>query len=289
MTGDQPNLDSDGGGLFSVEQRQEALTRLLEALQTDGRIAGVIIIGSGAVGFDDEYSDIDLVVVVAADEDTPHVFRDWMQRIRTLFPVIHSFEVTYAENNYLCGFLLGGYLELDMGFLCLSGLSAKRARWRVAFDRSGSIEEIMRSTWESRPQPDVRAEYSRRLDSIWYHIIHTAIAAKREQPWEAIHHLEVIRRHAIDLAGMATGLDVRHFRNAHQLPGESLAELPDTLASDLGSREIMRALHAAARCFFREARALDRKLGLTLAADLERGTLEYLRLAEARDAQPDRA
>ncbi len=266
--------------LFSPEERQEVLDCILIALRTDDRIAGVLIVGSGAIGFEDSYSDIDLSVVVAAEKDVFPVFREWKEQIEKLFTVIHSFETTYGPNNYLYGFLLDGFLELDIGFLCLANLFAKRERWNIAFDRSGKIENIMLSSWENRPQPDIQADYLNRINSIWHYITHVVIALKRRQPWKSLHYLEVIRNRTVELAGLHNGLETRHFRAVHEMPDEFLAELQQTLVSSTDTAKIMRALKAATTCFFREARGLDKMLGSNAASSLQLKMQDYLGLFE---------
>ena len=124
---------------FSPEERQGILDRVLSVLQNDARIAGVLIVGSGAVGFDDEYSDIDLSVVVAEEDDVTLVFREWRGQIESLLSVIQCFESYYGPNNYLYGFLLSNFLELDIGFLCLANLIAKKPRWEIAPTESSSV------------------------------------------------------------------------------------------------------------------------------------------------------
>ena len=63
--------------LYTPEERQQVLDTLLNVLKGDGRIAGVLVVGSGAVGFKDDYSDIDLSVVMTSEEDVESVFHDW--------------------------------------------------------------------------------------------------------------------------------------------------------------------------------------------------------------------
>jgi predicted nucleotidyltransferase len=274
---------SQVGTLFSPEERQAILDRVLDTLRTDDRVAGVVIVGSGAVGFDDDYSDIDLAVVVAEEEDTLPVFRDWKPRIEALLPVIHSFETIYGPHSYLYGFLFKGFLELNLGFVCLANLFAKRARWQVAFDRSGKIENIMRSSWEQRVEPDVQTAYLRRLDSIWHYIIQVITALKRGHPWRALHELEQIRNRAVELAGLRLRLETKHFRHVDQMPEELLVELERTLICSLEPVDILRALKATTACFFREARALDNALGLDVASDLEARMQDYIALSSANN------
>jgi predicted nucleotidyltransferase len=283
MIEDKIQSDLQNTSLFTPEERQRVLENLLNALQTDNRIAGVLIVGSSAVGFEDIYSDIDLSVVVSEKKNVFPVFSEWREKITKLFPVIHCFEATFGPNNFLHGFLLDGFLELDIGFLCLANLSAKRERWKVAFDHSGRIEDIMQSSWENKPQQDIQADYLSRINSIWHYITHVIIALKRGQPWRAFHYLEVIRNRTIEVAGLRRGLDTGHFRQVDQMPENLLSELQQTLVSNLDAGDIMAALKVATTCFFNEARALDETLKLNVATELETKMRQYLEIFELQN------
>ncbi len=78
-----------GASFYSPEYRQATLDKVLAALEADERIIGVLVVGSGAVGFDDDLSDIDLCIVAADDDaesvfrDRRHRFEDWNRRWKT--------------------------------------------------------------------------------------------------------------------------------------------------------------------------------------------------------------
>ena len=126
--------------------REAILDRLLTALQNDKRITGLVIVGSGAKGFEDIYSDIDLCAITTLADDVKPVSQEWGVRICEMLPMFHSFEVPRAPNIYLWVFLLENFLEIDLCFLCLNDLQATRKRWRTVFDGSGKIESIMKSS-----------------------------------------------------------------------------------------------------------------------------------------------
>lgn len=62
--------------LFSPKDREHVLITVLDKLKSDERLAGVIVVGSGAIGFEDVFSDIDLCVVVEKGENLMAVFAD---------------------------------------------------------------------------------------------------------------------------------------------------------------------------------------------------------------------
>ncbi|MCB9423329.1 MAG: hypothetical protein H6667_26275 [Ardenticatenaceae bacterium] len=249
---------------YTPEDRQYILDKLLHALKGDGRIAGVLVVGSGATGFKDDYSDIDLSVVMASEADVEPVFRDWDGKIQTLFPVVTRFETHYGPYLFLYGFLLDNILELDIGFLCLNNLVARRPQWQIAFDRSGQIQSIMEASLVDKPEAPEPDRYQQALESIWHYIMHSAICLRRKQNWRAVYYLDMVRQQTIELAGLRLGLETKNYRQVDQFPADLLLSWQQSLPSDLSPGKIMRALQTATQCFFDEAAIWERRSGGTL-------------------------
>ena len=272
---------SDSSYHYSPVTRDAILDRLLTALQSDKRVTGLLVVGSGAEGFEDIYSDIDLCAVTTLAEDVKPASQEWGVKIREMLPMFHYLEIVRASNVYLWVFLLENFLEIDLCFLCLDDLHARRKRWKTVLDRSGRIENIMQASWENRPKPNLEEAYRSRLSSILHYIIHVAIAAQREQPWRAIYELEQIRNQTIELRGLRDELETKRFRHVDQMSEDFLMCLEQTLVLSLSKVDIMRALQAATACFFREARHYDKMLNLKLAEGFETKAKAYLELFEA--------
>ena len=263
---------------YSPAIREATLNLLLAALQNDKRLSGLLIVGSGAEGFEDAHSDIDLCAVTTSADDVRPAFEEWGVKIHDMLPVFHSLESPRAPNVYLWVFLLENFLEIDLCFLCLDDLRATRNRWKTVFDRSGKIEGILQSTWENRPKPNLEEAYRSRLGSIWHCIKHATIAVQRQQPWRAIYELELIRDRTIELRGLREELETKRFRHVDQMSKDFLIEIERTLVLSLNEVDIMDALKAATTCFFREARRYDRILNLDLAESFETKMKVYLKL-----------
>ena len=266
---------------YSPATREAILNRLLTALQSDERIAALLVVGSGAEGFEDDHSDIDLCAVTTSVDDVRSAFQEWGVKICGMLPMFHFFESVRAPNIYLWVFFLENFLEIDLCFLCLDDLHATRNRWKTVFDRSGRIESIMRSTWENRPKSNLEEVYRYRLGSIWHYVKHAVVAVQRNQPWRAIYELEQIRNQTIELRGLRDELETKRFRHVDQMSEDFLTGLEDTLVLRLRGVDIMRALKAATACFFREAQHYDKILNLKLAADFETKMKTYLEFFEA--------
>ncbi len=272
--------NTDHTSHYSPATREEILNRLLIDLRSDERLAGLLVVGSGAEGFEDEHSDIDLCAVTTSADDVRSAFEEWGVKIREMLHVFHALESVRAANVYLWVIFLDNFLEIDICFLCLDDLRATRNRWRTVFDRSGKIEDFMQSSWENRPKPDLEEAYRSRFDSIWHCIKHASIAVQRNQPWRAIFELELIRNRAIELRGLREELETKRFRHVDQMPEDFLTDLENTLVLSLRSADIMDALKAATACFFREARHYDEMLDLELAKSFETKMKAYLELFE---------
>ncbi len=263
---------------YSPAIREATLDCLLTALQNDKRLAGLLIVGSGAEGFEDAHSDIDLCAVTTLADDVRPAFREWGIKIHEMLPVFHSLESPRAPNVYLWVFLLENFLEIDLCFLCLDDLRATRDRWKTVFDHSGKIESIMQSSWENRPTPDLEEAYRSRLSSIWHCIKHATIAVQRQQPWRAIFELELIRNRTIELRGLRDELETKRFRHVDQMSEDFLIGIEGTLVLSLSEVDIMNALKTATTCFFHEARHYDEILNLQLAESFEMKVKTYLEL-----------
>ena len=280
MTKRTHQTDTDRPHHYSPATRESTLNRLLTVLRSDQRIAGVLVVGSGAEGFEDVYSDIDLCAVTTSVDDVRPAFQEWGVKIGEMLPVFHSVESVRGANIYLWILLLENFLEIDLCFLCLDDLHARRNRWKTVFDRSGRIEGIMQSSWKNRPKPNLEETYRYRLGSIWHYISYAAVAVQRDQPWRAVYEIEQIRNQTIELRGLREELETKRFRHVDQMSEDFLTSLEQTLVLSLRSVDLMNALRAATACFFREARHFDEMLDIKLAERFETKVKAYLKLFE---------
>jgi predicted nucleotidyltransferase len=108
--------------LYTSQSRQETLEKLHKALKSNERIGGVLLVASGAYRFFDEFSDLDLAVVVNEGQDALAVFRDWDSVIQNLLPVPWRFADVRTPEVRLYALILTDFLEVDISFQSLSAL-----------------------------------------------------------------------------------------------------------------------------------------------------------------------
>jgi hypothetical protein len=251
------------------EHRDNVLTRLSAALRDDERIAGAVLVGSGATGFIDDESDIDLAAPVASGYDAKAVFEDWQIRIEALLAPYYSAETAFTAQHHLMVLLCDGPLEIDLSFPALESLVPLRPTWRVLWDRSGDVERRMSAHVEPR-RVDPPQTYIWALNRCMHRALYASKALKRAQLWKAILLLDELRTRTLQLACLHVlgdtfsdplGTDGVE-RHADSLPPEILAELARTIPAGADIASLRASLDACAHGILTHAAALDERYNI---------------------------
>ena len=200
--------------VFSYEIREDTLWTIVSSLKTDSRIIGVILVGSGAKGFVDRYSDLDFCIVTDESSSLREVFEDWGDKLHQVLLVCLHQKVDKSSMNLLHIYVLDSFLEIDMGFLPLSSLKATKPLWKVLYDTSGEIEARMQASWQlQKSNPSISQARSEALNAAWYPVLHAAIAIQRGQYWRALYEVGQVRDLVIDLKAMRGDLVSKRWRD----------------------------------------------------------------------------
>jgi predicted nucleotidyltransferase len=257
--------------LFTPEEREETAERVSRALGDDSRVEGVVVVGSLSSQAD-RWSDIDLVVVVADDEDLAAITADWVGHLYALLPVVHHFKTAFGE-TLVRGFLLENLLELDLAFERAGRFSI----WgpaRVVFDRSGRVADAANALAQGDSESADRAGEA---GFAWHDVLHACTAVRRGRPWQGVWYLERIRNRTLKLAQERRGFYADFFDYVDELPVEELRPLEDTLVYSLDDpASLLGAIEVATRAFLAEL-GHDEP---ALADRLEGPLLEFARLRE---------
>jgi predicted nucleotidyltransferase len=250
--------------VFTPEEREEAVDRVVELLREDNRIEGAVLVGS-MLGEADRWSDIDLCAVVEREVGAPA--RDFRQRIYETTPVVHHFETAFGE-TLVCGYLLDSLLEIDVAFDSVSNFSL----WgpgRLLFDRNGRVARAMETPERSEEsEPDWAGE----AGFAWHDVLHAAAAVYRGKFWQALWYTERVRNRTLKLAQERRGYYADFFDYADDLPEEERT-LEPAIARSLEPGELLRALEAATDGLIAELR----RGNPALAEKLEKPLLEFVR------------
>jgi predicted nucleotidyltransferase len=256
---------------YTADDRASIQTALVERFARDERIEGVLVVGSGAEGFADEYSDLDLAVILRTGEPAAFAL-EWAGRVGGELPVVHRFGDDRGDADYVVGLLLENFLEVDIGFLRLDQMAERGMPCAVAFDRTGEVERRQRSLKPA--SGDSQQAYRDVVDGIWHWITKCRVAIARDHVLLALADLDEVRAGILRVAAIRRGIG--HRKRFDELPEDVRERVEESLPRSLDPSELTRALAAAAHAFFAEARPLEKDLGLGIAARLEPVVLAYL-------------
>ena len=247
----------------SPDERNAVLDTLLTASQGHPGLVAAVLVGSGAHGFTDEYSDIDMVVVAddAADVDT--VSDGWKQRLLQQLPVMASSSVVRAPRVTLHNLYLSTYLEVNTSVLPLHLLQATKPNYRVLWDTTGTVEATLDSTWAHRRFSQILPAYlEQRNASVWHYINHADIALRRNRPWQALWDIEELRSQIIHIRAHRMGLDPNRNRDTDALDAEFKGRIAELLVGSLDPGELRRTLVRTTALYFAESRNACADIGV---------------------------
>lgn len=86
--------------MLSAEERDRVQERLLSLARTDAAVAGAALTGSHAVGENDRWSDIDLVLSIR--DDPAAVLDSWTARLYDEFGALHHWDLSTGPAPICC-------------------------------------------------------------------------------------------------------------------------------------------------------------------------------------------
>ena len=229
--------------IFTEGYRAEVLEQITDFLKSCKSVLSVIVVGSGANGFRDQLSDIDLTVVVDDKTDTDAFLAEYQAYLNETFRVMINHRV---PGRPLTVAMFDNFLEIDMSAVILNQLCAVKDSWRVVFDRTDSAEKIMQETFKSRLSADSSErknnEYQVAAWGFWHYIIYASIAIRRNDLWRASWEMGYLRDTAIGLLGLEYGVETKRNRDVKLFPDEMLQRLQKTMPFDFNQETFSIAL-----------------------------------------------
>lgn len=230
--------------MYSEATRSEIQTELISYIKTIPEIAGIIIVGSGAFGFTDEYSDLDFSIVVKDNVNMTAIMQQIAQYINHHYSVMQ--ELRIPPRN-LQTFLLNNYLEIDLGYAEFSHVEAKRKHWKVVYDAIGTIDQKMTDSWAdaeiAADHQDFSSIYCKYSQNIYSYILLAAIAVKRNQKWRAVGEINLLRDKAIELLGCHYKVETKRYRQVDHLPDSMKSRLDNTLCDYTDSKSMYESIY----------------------------------------------
>ena len=277
---------ADGGannGMFpkSLPARHERfLTTAIQTLSRDARFVGIAAGGSFITDTMDEFSDLDLVLVVEPAA-YPAILAERSQVAASLGPLLAAFTGEHVGEPRLliCLYDEAHPLHVDLKFVALADVSARVEDPVVLWERDAALTNALRERSARYPGPD--GQWIE--DRFWVWVHYAAAKIGRGELFDAIDMLTFLRGSVLGPLALArAGARPSGVRRVEQLPGADLALLTETVAAAVSAIECVRALRASVAAY----RVL-RTNGATLVprTEAERASLAYLDHVQAQTSR----
>ena len=241
--------------MFTVKEREGLRDALVSAARADGRVTGAALLGSGALGHEDRWSDIDLALCVPDDAARELVVADWTERMYREEGAVHHLDVNRAGTLYRV-FLLASTLQVDVSFWRADRFGATGPAFQLLFGAIG------------RPPTDTAERPADLIGLGWLYALHARSSIARGRRWQAEYMLSGARDQVLALKCVRHGLPAVQARGTDDLPAEETLPLTASLVRGLDVAELRVALSALIEALLDEAVQVDSELARALAGPL---------------------
>lgn len=243
--------------VFSPGQRERIREELVAAAKGDSQISGAAHLGSAALGLQDRWSDIDIALCLAHEEDSDQVVADWTARLYRDHGAVTNFDLRRGSILYRV-FLLENTLQIDLSFWPSLEFRALGPKFSLIF---GSAKETINT-----PAPDSK----NLIGMAWLHALHVRSSIARSRLLQAEYMLSGMRDNVLALICKRCGTDSVQGRGLDDLPEHEKARAAECLASSLDPSELRRVFQVTLEALLEEIRWVDPNQAATLQQPLKR-------------------
>ena len=241
--------------VFTVASRDRLRDTLVAAARADDDVTAAALVGSGATGTEDRWSDVDLALRLAEGADRKSVADRWTEALYAEHDAAHHVEVE-ADGALFRAFLLADSLQVDVSFWPADRFRATQPGFRLLF---GAANE---PTAPRGPDPERLAALG------WLHALHVRSALSRGRWWQAAIMLDGVRDHVVALACLRHGLPPHQGRGVDGLPDAELRALAESRAHGIEHDELVRSHGALLELLSDEISRHDGELARRLATPM---------------------
>ncbi|MDZ8259253.1 nucleotidyltransferase domain-containing protein [Nostoc sp. ChiQUE01b] len=229
------------------EPQQELLEQILAKLQTDDRVLGVAIGGSYLTGEMDEYSDLDLIIVI----DNVHyqeVLKERQLLASRLGKLLAAFTGEHVgEPRLLICLYDSPLVHVDLKFLLLQDFQTNRVENPIILWERVNLLTLAVSK-NPRNYPPFDPQWIE--DRFWVWVHYGATKLGRGELFEAIDFLSFLRGQVLaPLAKVQAGLLPRGVRNLEREIPSYLSDFRQTIPAKHDQHEIARSFQHTIRLY----------------------------------------
>jgi hypothetical protein len=238
--------------MFTVQQRDALLGRVLALGEQDERVVAGAVVGSLAFDEGDRFSDVDLTFGVADHVEVAEVLTDWTRTLVDEFDAVPLADLERGPITYRV-FLVSDALQLDLSMSPAGQFRPAGPRFRLVFGATAaegpeaSARRVVGDLFIATPSvPE---------DIFGWGVIyalHARACIERGRTWQAEHYVGAVRDHTLALACLREELPAAQARSYDDLSAETLARFEGTHVGALEPRALRAALGACVLALMHE-------------------------------------
>lgn len=213
--------------MYTEQDRDNLLSRIVEFVAGDSLFEGLVQIGSGANGYRDIYSDIDLMVGCFSKDDIPLAEK-------SLIAMFHTHGAIYIDHRRWSDTVLGlsaywdNGLSVDLSFMPTEEIPIRSQRWVIRLSKTTEFTNAIQNR-----AADLGEQHPILLDNaichkFLYALRRCEIATKRGEYIFADMMLAEARQYLLTMEAARCGKDLHQFKAYNSLPLEFMEKLEAT-------------------------------------------------------------
>ncbi|WP_077310114.1 aminoglycoside 6-adenylyltransferase [Terribacillus halophilus] len=214
--------------MYSPQVRDKFYNDTITNLTSSDLVEGIVRIGSGVIGYNDDYSDIDLMVSTTDTTNVEHI-KDYVHQCLAQLGAVYIKDKRHRENVYIIIAILENGLEFNVSTLPTSYLSVRSPLWKVIVDKTGRVSEEMNMEQERFASQFVKYDVNEDIPfEFVFSMRRFNIELKRNNLIYALKMLEMMRDYVLEIEAHNEGKKVHQFKAYETLRPSFIEAFLDT-------------------------------------------------------------
>ncbi|NGP45922.1 hypothetical protein G4V62_13560 [Bacillaceae bacterium SIJ1] len=205
-------------------------------------VQALFLVGSGATGFSDLYSDLDVLIVTKNPEDVVTIHQKITEYLQSTHSILKMKTYRHEDDIFVTCSFFDHYLELDLGIWSFQKIRATKPHWTVIFDKGKHVSEKLSRSGNTLPQKDIEETIYASLTMMWPFFRGAAVAIKRGHYIKALKDIDVIRNHIIEIVCLREGKAYDFDKSIDQIDNAYFDRLKKTYEISMDDMSIQQTL-----------------------------------------------
>ena len=242
--------------MFTVEQRDALVERVLRLGREDERVVAGAIVGSLAVDAGDRFSDVDLTFGVAGGAQVANVLDEWTRLLIDELDAAPLVDLQRRPTTYRV-FLLPDALQLDLSMTPAAQFRPAGPRFRLLFGETAGDDPADPTPVPGNLFISTPAVPGDIFGCGVIYALHSRACIERGRAWQAEHYVGAVRDYALALACLREEKTAVQARGYDDLSAKTLARSEGAHVGSLEPEALRAALAASVVALTREGSEAD--------------------------------